>query len=105
MVSRTEFWLGMITLAGVLFIDVLQGMIIGLLASLLLIIYYSSRPHVSSLGRVPGMPGVYSALERHPENTAVPGLLILRLDGPIYYANALTVRERVKPWPRTLNPL
>jgi sulfate permease, SulP family len=96
MVSRTEFWLGMITLAGVLFIDVLQGMIIGLLASLLLMVYHSSRPHVSLLGRVPGMPGVYSSLERHPENTAIPGLLIVRLDGPIYFANALTIRERIK---------
>ena len=58
--SRTEFWLGVITLLGVLLIDVLQGMIIGLLASLLLIVYKSSRPHVAALGRVPGNQGVYS---------------------------------------------
>jgi hydrogenase expression/formation protein HypD len=32
----------------------------------------------------------------HPENIAVPGILIARLDAPIYYANALTVRERIK---------
>jgi SulP family sulfate permease len=96
LVSRTEFWLGVIALLGVLFIDVLQGMIIGLLASLLLMIYHSSRPHLASLGRVPGIPGVYSDLKRHPENTPVPGILILRLDAPIYYANALTVREWIK---------
>jgi high affinity sulfate transporter 1 len=96
LVSRTEFWLGVIALLGVLFIDVLQGMIIGLVASLLLMVYNSSRPHVASLGRVPGIPGVYSDLNRHPENTAVPGILIVRLDAPIYYANALTVRERIK---------
>jgi high affinity sulfate transporter 1 len=95
-VSRTEFWLGVIALLGVLFIDVLQGMIIGLMASLLLMIYNSSRPHVASLGRIPGIPGAYSDLNRHPENTAVPGILIVRLDAPVYYANALTVRERIK---------
>ena len=95
-VSRTEFGLAVITLLGVLFIDVLQGMIIGLLASLLLIVYKSSRPHVASLGRVPGVPGAYSALDRHPESEAIPGILIFRLDTPIYYANALTVRERAK---------
>ena len=94
--SRTEFWLGVITLLGVLLIDVLQGMIIGLLASLLLIVYQSSRPHVAALGRVPGIPGVYSDLKRHPENIPVAGVLILRLDAPMYYANALTVREQVK---------
>jgi high affinity sulfate transporter 1 len=96
LVSKTEFGLAVLTLAGVLFIDVLQGMIIGLMASMLLILYKSSRPHLSSLGRVPGTPGAYSDLNRHPENVAIPGVLILRLDAPMYYANALTVRERFK---------
>jgi SulP family sulfate permease len=96
LVSRTEFLLAAITLAGVLFIDVLEGMIIGLVASVFLILYQSSRPHLASVGRIPGVPGAYSDLERHPENTAIPGVLILRLDAPIYYANALTVRERFK---------
>ncbi len=96
LVSRTEFWFGVLALAGVLLIDVLEGMIIGLLASLLFVVYRSSRPHISSLGRVPGAPGAYSDLSRHPENIPVPGVLILRTDGPIYYANALTVRDRVK---------
>ena len=81
---------------GVLFIDVLEGMIIGVVASLVFVVYKSSRPHVSSLGRVPGVPGAYSDLTRHPENTPVPGVLIVRVDGQLYYANALTVRDRVK---------
>jgi sulfate permease, SulP family len=96
MVSPTEAWLGLITLLGVLFIDVLEGMIIGLVASLLLIVYQSSRPHLASLGRIPGFPGAYSDLKRHPENLAIPGVLIVRLDAPMYYANALTVREHMK---------
>ena len=96
LVSPTEAWLGVITLLGVLFIDVLEGMIIGLVASVLLILYQSSRPHLASLGRIPGIPGAYSDLQRHPENSAVPGVLIVRLDAPMYYANALTVRERMK---------
>jgi len=96
MVSRTEFGLGVLTLAGVLFFDVLQGMIIGLVFSLLLIIYQTSRPYLASLGRVPGVPGAYSDLNRHPENLPIPGVLILRLDAPIYYANALTVRDKIK---------
>lgn len=109
LVSRTEFGLAALTFAGVLVFDVFEGMIIGLVASLLLIIYQSTRPHVATLGRIPGVPGAYSDLIRHPENGAVPGVLILRLDAPIYYANALTVRERIKallaetqPAPRAL---
>jgi MFS superfamily sulfate permease-like transporter len=95
-VSRTEFWLAALTLAGVLFIDVFEGMIIGVAASLLLIIYQSSKPHLASLGRTPAIPGAYSDLGRHPENMPIPGLLILRLDAPMYYANALTVRDQIK---------
>jgi SulP family sulfate permease len=94
--SRTEAWFGLLALAGVLLIDVLQGMIIGLVASLVFVIYRTSRPHVASLGRVPGVPGAYSDLTRHPENVPVPGVLIVRLDGQVYYANAQSTREHVK---------
>lgn len=94
--SRSEFWLGALTFAGVILVDVLEGMLLGLILSMLVFIYKSSRPHLSRLGRVPDAPGAYSDLTRHPENTAVPGLLILRLDAPLYYANALTVAEQIK---------
>jgi sulfate permease, SulP family len=94
--SRTEWALGALALFGVLLVDVLEGMLIGLLASLVLVIYRSSRPHLSVLGRVPGVQGAYTALERHPENIPVPGALILRLDSPMLYYNAVTVRDQVK---------
>ena len=48
---------------GVLLIDVLEGMIIGLVASLVFVVYQSSRPHLASVGRIPGAPGAYSDLE------------------------------------------
>lgn len=96
LVSQTEFVLGVLTMVGVLLIDVLQGMLIGLLASLVLVIYRSSRPHISALGRSPDAPGVYTALERHPENLPVAGVLILRLDSPMTYYNALTIRDQLK---------
>ncbi len=94
--SRVEFWFGVLSFAGVVLIDVLPGMVIGLLASLLFVVYRSSRPHVASLGRAPGVPGAYSDLVRHPENTPVPGVLIVRVDAPVYYANAKTVRDGVR---------
>ena len=94
--SRAEFWLGVLALAGVLLIDVLEGMIIGLVASLLLVIYQSSRPHVAVMGRAPGLPGAFGSLDRHADYTPVPGVLIVRMDAPMYYANALTVRDHVR---------
>ena len=94
--SPVEFWFGLLAFGGVIFIDVLQGMIIGLVASMLFVVYQSSRPHVSSLGRVPNMPGIYTDLTRHPENIPVPGVLIVRLDGQLYYANAQTYYDHVQ---------
>jgi MFS superfamily sulfate permease-like transporter len=75
---------------------VLEGMVIGLVASLLFVVFKSSWPHLSSLGCIPSTPGAYSDLTRYLENTLVSGIIILRLDVPIYYANALTVRDRAK---------
>ncbi|MFN8132616.1 MAG: SulP family inorganic anion transporter [Solirubrobacteraceae bacterium] len=95
-VSRTEFWLAWLSFAGVVLIDVLPGMIIGLVASVLLVLYRSSRPHVATLGRDPDVPGRYVELERHPEAVPIDGLLIVRVDAPIYYANALTVRADIE---------
>lgn len=93
--APAEVWFGVLTMAGVLFIDVLPGMLIGLLASLLFVVYRTSRPHIASLGRAPDVRGAYSDLERHPESIPVPGVLIVRPDAQLYYANALTFRDAV----------
>ncbi|MFN8379709.1 MAG: sulfate permease [Anaerolineae bacterium] len=94
--SRVEFWFALLALAGVLLVDVLQGMLIGVVASLVFVIYKSSRPHLASLGRVPHVAGAYSDIARHPDSEPVPGILIVRIDTPLYYANALSARDRLK---------
>jgi len=96
LVSRTEFVLGLLAFFGVLLTDVLQGMMIGLLASLVWFIYRSTRPHLARLGGVPGQKGVFTDISRHPENIPVPGLLILRLNSPMFYANAQSVRDHAR---------
>jgi SulP family sulfate permease len=93
--ARNEWALGVVTLAGVLLYDVLAGMLIGLVLSLLIVVYRAARPTISPLGRLPSAPGAYVALHRNPEAVAVPGTIILRGDQPLWYANALTVREVV----------
>jgi MFS superfamily sulfate permease-like transporter len=63
---------------------------------LLLVIYQATRPSVSVLGKVPGLAGAYGDVERHPEYGTVPGVLLLRLDAPLFYANAAPMRDRIK---------
>jgi sulfate permease, SulP family len=102
--APVEVWFGVLAMAGVVFIDVLEGMMIGLLASLAFVVYRSTRPHISRLGRVPGSTGTWSDIARHPEDLAVPGVLIVRMDAPVYYANALTVRDIVRGMVRDADP-
>jgi high affinity sulfate transporter 1 len=102
---RAEFWLGMATLLGVVVFDVLPGLVIGVASMLLLVIWNASRPHLAVLGRVPGSPGVFVGIRHHPDAEPVPGILVVRLESPIFYANAAPVRDRVKELVAHADPL
>jgi len=91
-----EFWVGLATFAGVVTIDVLPGLVIGVVSMVLLLVYRASRPHISVLGRVPGVPDAYGDVGRHPDYEGLPGLLVLRLEAPFFYANASLVVDAVK---------
>jgi len=80
----------------VIAVDVLPGLVFGVVAMVLLLVYQASRPHVSVLGRVPGVPDAYGDVGRHPNYTPVSGLLVLRLEAPMFYANASPVCDAVK---------
>jgi MFS superfamily sulfate permease-like transporter len=91
-----EFWLGMITLASVIVFDVLPALIIGVAASILLLVYRASRPRVSILGTIPTAPGAYLDIGRHPQAMPVPGLLVVRPVAQLFYANAQAVRDAIE---------
>jgi SulP family sulfate permease len=94
--ARPDFIAAVAALAGVLIFDTLPGLVIGVVVSLLLLLYRASRPHVAVLGQVPGMPGQYGDLQRHPENERQPGVALLRVEGGLFFANADTVRDAVR---------
>lgn len=92
---RSDFWLAMIALFGVLLTDVLTGLMIAVVLSLILVLYRSSRPAVVTLGQVPGQPGTYGDVARHPENREVPGLSVYRVDSPLYFFNTNTIFDQI----------
>ena len=93
--NRVDFVLAMVAMFGVLTTDVLTGLLIAVFLSLLIILYRASRPYVAVLGEVPGQVATYGDVARHPENMQVPGLLIVRLDAPIYFLNANVARGQI----------
>ena len=92
---RADFWLAVTALLGVIVIGILEGLILAVLLSLVMLLYSASRPHIVVLGKVPGHDGVYGDIGRAPENEPVPGLLILRLDAPLYFFNANVARRGI----------
>jgi high affinity sulfate transporter 1 len=93
--ARPDFTAALAALLGVLVFDTLPGLFIGISVSLLLLLYRASRPHVAVLGRVPGSPEVFADVERRPEKELVPGIVILRVEGGLFFADADGIRARV----------
>ncbi len=107
---RAEFWTAIGAMTGVLVLGILDGVIIGALLSLLLVIGRSSQSRMSVLGKVPGQPQ-FTDIQQNPENTSIPGLCIIRADEGIFYANADAIRcgilniiANAKPVVRTIVP-
>jgi SulP family sulfate permease len=71
-------------------------LIIGISASILLLVYRASRPRVSILGVIPAAPGAYLDIGRHPQAMPIPGLLVVRPVAQLFYANAQAVRDAIE---------
>jgi high affinity sulfate transporter 1 len=93
--SRWEIAIAVIVVAGELTLGVLQGIALGVVLSLLLVIYRASHPHGAVLGQVPGTEA-YRNVERHPEAITFPGLLIWRPGGDLFFASIGHLGEGLK---------
>jgi len=93
--ARPDFIAAVAAMLGVLIFDTLPGLFIGIVVSVLLLLYRASRPNVAELGKVPGTVEQYADRRRHPENVAPPGLVVLRVESGLFFANADAVRTRV----------
>ena len=101
--SRTEFWVGTIALLGVLTFGTLKGVLIGLILSLLVLIARSSKPDIPVLGRWPGTK-VFHRLDENPDSETYPGVVIIRFDGPLYFATANALRDKVRAVTTDVSP-
>jgi sulfate permease, SulP family len=75
-----------IVIGGELTLGVLQGIGLGVVLSMVTLIYRTSHPHVAELGQLPGTEA-YRNIQRHPEAITFPGLLIWRIGGDLFFAS------------------
>jgi len=86
---RMDLVEGLLSLAaflGVALVGVLQGIIIAIGLSFIAFVNHAWRPYRAELVRVPAMRG-YHDVARHPEGDRIPGVVIVRFDAPLFFAN------------------
>ncbi|WP_282943837.1 SulP family inorganic anion transporter [Cellulomonas endometrii] len=105
--ARYDAYAALAALLGVLVLDTLPGLVIGVVLSLFLLLARASRPHVAVLVR--DQHGTWvdvarrAALGRAP-GAPVPGVLVVRVDAGLFFANADTVRSAVRALAREQRP-
>ena len=94
--ARPDFIAAVAAMVGVLVFDTLPGLVIGIVVSLLLLLYRASRPHIAELGQVRGAPDQFGDRARHPQNVVDPAVPVLRVEAGLFFANADSVRKAIK---------
>jgi MFS superfamily sulfate permease-like transporter len=84
-----------VAMIGVLALGPLLGLLIAVGQSLLGLVYRSTQVHIEEMGKLPEEKAAWGSLTNHPERTTVPGILVLRLDSPLFWANAATVMDQL----------
>nr|XP_034918993.1 sulfate transporter 4.1, chloroplastic-like isoform X2 [Populus alba] len=96
-VDKKDFVLWIITSATTLFLGIEIGVLVGVGASLAFVIHESANPHIAVLGRLPGTT-VYRNIEQYPEAYTYNGIVIVRIDAPIYFANISFIKDRLREY-------
>ncbi|MYW63350.1 sulfate permease [Streptomyces sp. SID8379] len=91
---KAEFWLSIAAFLGVALLGVLPGIAVAVGLSILNVFRRAWWPYSTVLGRVPGVEG-YHDVRSHPAAEHLPGLVILRFDAPLFFANAKSFRDEV----------
>jgi high affinity sulfate transporter 1 len=94
-VSGIEFRNAIFAVVGVIAFDILDGLVLAVILSLISLMRFLVMPQVVVLGRLRDT-GEFVDIERHPEAEQFPGLLMLRVDRIWFFANANGIRDHIK---------
>ena len=84
---KDEFFVLIFTFIGTLFIGITEGILFGIILSLLLLVYRTSKPHYAFLGRI-GTTNYFKNIDRFPDEVVLrDDLIILRFDAQLFFGN------------------
>ncbi len=103
-IRRTEFSWAIVAFAGVVFVGTLKGIVVAIIVSLVTLAHQVADPPVYVLRRKPGTNVFRPQSPEHPDDESFPGLLLLRPEGPIFFANAAQIAHKIEPLIRETQP-
>ena len=95
--NRTDFVMLIVTFVATLALGIEQGIAVGVILSLIMVIFRTTRPHVAILGKVP-KSNIYRNIERFSDVEQRKDILILRFDAQLYFANINHFRDTIEEW-------
>ncbi|EFJ29944.1 hypothetical protein SELMODRAFT_90185 [Selaginella moellendorffii] len=96
-VKKKDFCLWVAAFANTLFFGVEIGVLIAITLSLVFVIYESANPHIAILGRLPGTT-VYRNVRQYADAYTYHGIVIVRIDAPMYFANISFIKDRLRKY-------
>jgi SulP family sulfate permease len=103
-VRKLELLWSAVALAGVVVLGTLKGILSAVITSILALAQQANHPPVYAVGRKPGTDVFRRRTAEHPEDETVPGLLLLRVEGRIYFGNAERVIDHMAALVREARP-
>jgi SulP family sulfate permease len=95
-VRRNDFLASVVAFGGVLLLGPLNGLLVAVGQSLLGLIYRSMQVRVDEMGRVAGEKAAWGSVRNDSSRRTYDGVLVLRPDGPLFWANANAILARVE---------
>jgi len=95
-IRGTEFFWAITALAGVVLLGTLKGIIVAIMVSLIALLHQMANPPVYVLGRKPGTDAFRLRSKEHPGDETFPGMLLLRLEGRIFFFNAEHIAQKMR---------
>ena len=93
--NRAEFYILLFTFAVTLFIGITQGILLGVFAALLYMVYQNTRPHIAVLGRIKNTHYFKNVDRFSNDVTTYSEVLILRYDGQLFFGNQRYFKQQL----------
>jgi MFS superfamily sulfate permease-like transporter len=103
-IRRMEFLWALFACAGVVLLGTLKGIAVAVIVSLVALAHQAAHPRVYAVGRKPGTDVFRALSPEHPEDETFPGLLMVRPEGRIFFANAQRIGEQLLSLIETAQP-